>query len=444
MNATLGNRRFGMINHQLNFDAWKSKSKEDPNQVVDAFFNRYEQLTPESRKAFIAAHRARAPMLQRFKAGAVMEDQALAGVPYILQDMFDTEGLPTRCGAAFKEPFEAPLEDSCLLTQKLTTEGAVLLAKSVPSEFGWNVRGQNKTFGDCPHAYGLRYVCGGGAGTCAHAVADGWAPIAFGLDTCGGIRIPAAFHGLFGFRMENNHYAREGAFPIIPSLDSVGWMTSNSDDLISSFEMFYKTKIDTTDSSPRGYILSDPLEMINLESKIGLMQLIRPLDIDDEPAVNKLLADSFKSATKAFQTIQNRELYSVHQYWLEEYRSHYDKQLLKQIEAGRSYSPADSEEASLVQQNLRANLISFFRNYDYLILPISPLASPEKTEWDSALEQDLLELNAPLSLSFLPALILPYQCGEDKYNAAQFIFNPRKLHLVPKLLEQVRESYTTY
>lgn len=377
-------------------------------------------------------------MLRQLKDGAQSEDGKLAGIPYLLQDMFDVEGLPTGCGAAFKQPFEAPLEDSCLLSRKLSSEGAMLLAKTVLAEFGWSARGLNATYGNCPHADGLRYVCGGGAGSCAHAVAGGWAPLAFGLDTCGGIRIPAAFHGLYAFRMENNNYARDGAFPIVPSLDSVGWMTTNADDLLSTFSVFYNTQPDDTADRPRGFVLDDSLENVNIESKTGLMQLIRPLEIDDDPAVNKMLAGTFHAAAKALRVIQHRELYSIHKYWIEEYRDRYDTGLLKHIDAGKNHSPAESEEASHKQQNLRAILMGLFRKYDFIVLPVSPLASPHKTEWDAALEEDLLALNAPLSLSFLPALILPFACGEDRYNAAQLIFNPRKLHLVPKVLEQIR------
>lgn len=430
-----------MTEHRLNFKAWQSLAREDPRQISEKFLSRYGELTPESRKALIAAHPERIQLLQKIKAGCAIANAPLAGAPYILQDMFDIEGLPTRCGAPFREPFEALLEDSCLLAQTLGNHGAALLAKSVPSEFGWDIKGHNPSFGDCPHADGLRYVCGGGAGTCAHAVADGWAPIAFGLDTCGGIRIPAAFHGLFGFRMENNNYARDGVFPLVPSLDAVGWVTANIEDLLSSLKVFYRLEDESNSSSPRGYLLKDSLQGVSPESKAGLMQLTRPLDIDDEPAVSKMLAKRFQPGAQAFQTIQNRELYSIHQHWVEEYRSYYDPRLLKRIEAGRTYSPAESEEASITQQNIRASLISFFRDYDYLILPVSPLPSPEKTEWDASLEAGLLQLNAPLSLAFLPALIIPYKCGEGKFNAAQFIVNPRKLQLVPKLLEQVREAY---
>ena len=244
--------------------------------------------------------------------------------------------------------------------------------------------------------------------------------------------------------METNAYARDGVFPIIPSLESVGWITGNLDDLLACFSAFYKTSSDTVEDSLRGYLLSDNLKLLTPETKSGIMELVRPLDIDDEPAANKMISKSFRPASRAFSAIESCELYSIHQYWIEEYEAYYDPRLLKRIQSGLSCTASESEEATTAQQNLRATLISFSRDYDYLILPISPLPTPEKTDWDTALEEELIQMSAPVSLALLPALILPFSCGNDLHSAAQFVFNPRKLHLVPELLEQLRPYYAKY
>jgi len=426
------------------FDYWQRLGGEDPERLVDHFLKRYDLLSNESQKAFIAALPGRGELLQMARATSADPDQPLFRVPYILQDLFDSKGLPTRCGAPFGDPFEAPLETSCLLAETLDNAGALLLAKTVPAEFGWHLSGHNPTFGHCPHAHGPAYVCGGGASTCAYAVSDRWVPVAFGLDSCAGIRISVAFHGLFGFRMETNNYAREGVFPIIPSIESVGWITSNLDDLLRSFSVFYTAKSDHTEKNPAGYLYRDSLERLTTETKLGLMELTRALDIDEDLTVNKIISSSFHSAAKAFKTIESRELYSIHQYWIEEYGAYYEPKLREQIEAGVACTPEESEEAATVQQNLRATMIRFFRDYDYLILPISPLPRPRETEWNNRLEDELMQLNAPLSLAMLPALILPFQCRGSGCSAAQFVFNPGKLHLVPKLIEQLKGYYAKY
>ncbi len=424
------------------FSEWQKRAKEDPENLADHFLGKYELLPLESQRAFIASHPERESMVQGIKAACADPDAPLAGVPYMLQDMFDVNGLPTRCGSPFQDPFDPPLEDASLLYQKLKSIGAAMIAKTVPSEFGFDMRGRNPSFGDCPHGDGVRFVIGGGAGTCAHAVKKQWVPLAFGLDSCAGVRIPAAFHGLFGFRMSNNAYAREGVFPIIPSIDSVGWMTSTAEDLITSIEAFYpKPKLIEKVEPLNGYLLEDPSIQIDPEVKTGVMNLVHHLDLDEQPDTNKALCKAFKSSGEALTTIQGRELYSLHQYWIEEYRSKYDSELLRLIDAGQICNAEKAERAAATHQKIREAMVRFFTNHDYLIIPISPTASPEKVDWCGPLENDLLRLNAPASLSFLPTMILPFNCGEEKHSAIQIIINPRKTHRCTEIIEQLFAFY---
>jgi len=425
------------------FEYWRSLAQNEPERLADQFLSQLALLPPEARSAFVASHPERDTMVQQIKAACANEEGPLLGVPYMLQDLFDVDGLPTRCGAPFQEPFESDLEDASLLYQKLKSLGAPLLAKTTPSEFGVDPRGHNQSFGDCPHADGLRYVCGGGAGASAYAVRGGWVPMAFGLDGSAGIRIPAAFNGLFGFRMSNNAYAREGVFPIVPSLDSVGWLTAQLDDLLTSIQAFQPATTETSkEDNLRGYLFEDPSITLDPSLKASLMNLVRKLDTDDEsPETNKALVKAFKDSSEAFATIEARELYAIHQYWVEEYRSSYDHALLSRIEAGQICTSEKAEHASAVQQRVRESMVDFFRKYDYLIMPISPCPTPDKAEWNGQLENDLLRLNAPTSLTFLPALILPFPCARGRHSAIQLILNPRKMHLIVKLIKQVESYY---
>lgn len=431
-----------MIDSQNSFTAWSAFARSEPERLANQFLGKCELLPLESRRAFIASTPEREPLIQSIKAACAEENAPLAGVPYILQDLFDVEGLPTRCGAPFQELFDTPLEDGSLLHHKLKNLGGALLAKTVPGEFGISLRGRNKSFGDCPHADGLRYVCGGGAGTCAHAVKAGWAPLAFGLDSSAGIRIPAAFHGLFGFRMGINDYARNGVFPIVPSLESVGWVCAQPEDLQTTIEAFHPPPRVMMPATPRGYHLDDPGITLDPKLKAGFMSLVRQLDTDDSPEPNKALCKAFKEANEAFTRIEGRELYAVHRYWIEEYRSRYDESLLRLIESGQICTAEKADRAATVQQNVREAMTAFFRDYDYLVVAISPVPNPDKADWSGQLENDLLRLNAPASLSFLPALILPFPCSRGRHSAAQLILNPRKIHLTAAILEQMSDFYS--
>ncbi|MDQ8194948.1 amidase family protein [Coraliomargarita sp. SDUM461004] len=423
------------------FAEWRRITRGAPDRLVSLFLNRLETLPAETRRALLAAIPDTDTLLQNSQAASELKDAPLSGIPYMLQDLFDIQELPTRCGAPFQEPFETPLEDSSLLYHKLTSLGAILLAKTVPSEFGIDPRGRNLSFGSCPHADGLRYICGGGAGACAHAVSAGWVPIAFGLDSSAGMRIPAAFHGLFGFRMGNNVYAREGVFPIVPSLDSVAWITAQIEDLQSSIAAICPTPPTQQIESPRGYLLNDPSIQLDPNLKINMMELTRYLDVHDTPRPNKALCKAFKESSEAFATIESRELYSIHQYWIEEYRTRYPEHLLRRIEAGQICNAEKADKAALTQQRVRETMVNFFQEYDYLIIPISASPTPDRADWSGQISNDLIRLNAPTSLSFLPALILPFPCDEGRHSAVQLLINPRKVQLCSKIIDQVKGFY---
>lgn len=424
------------------FAAWQAMGAQQPERLADAFLERLDLLSPLNRQAFIASQPHRDDVLDRIHSLKMDADSPLAGVPYVLQDLFDVAELPTRCGAPFHEPFNQALDESSLLHKKLESMGAVLMAKTVPSEFGIDLRGRNPSFGDCPHAESDAFACGGGAGSCAHAVKKGYVPLAIGLDSTGGIRIPAAFHGLFGFRMANKRLARDGIVPTLPSLEMIGWMTHTLDDLRHSFEAFYpRMKLGIDRKEPKGFLLRETGIAIDFEIKAGLMNLLHFLDLNAQPAINRQLCHRLKFAREALNTIQRRELYAIHKHWVEEYGDHYDENLLNRIEAGRTCKPKQADRAAAIQQSIRECFARFFNDFDYLVMPISPVPTPDKTAWSSQLEDDLMHLNAPASLALLPSLILPFPCKDGRHSAAQIILHPERLHHVPKILKKLQAVY---
>jgi Asp-tRNA(Asn)/Glu-tRNA(Gln) amidotransferase A subunit family amidase len=426
---------------RLKFEHWRTLVQKSPERVADQFLAKLQRLSKVERQAWFAATPLKHQLLSALKVAAADESLPLACVPYVLQDLFDVKGMPTGCGAPFTTPVEAPLEHSSLLYQKLNTLGACFFSKTIPAEFGVSPQGRNPTYGDCNHSDGEQYVCGGGAGAAIRTVADGLVPLGFGLDTGGGIRIPAAFHGLFGFRMGNNAYARDGVFPIAPSIESVGWVNNCIADLCTTFHAFHRVSKFNSSETPRGYLISELSGQVSPEIKSGLLGLTRELDIDDDPATGTRLRQALEQGDTTYQILAARELYSIHQYWLEEYRDQYDDTLLRNIQTGIDCTPAEAEECTHIQESIRSTLTEFFDDYDYLVLPICPIATPEKSAWNDQLKQDILQLIAPASLAFLPAVILPFECKNGRHSAAQIIINPRKLHIVPELLAQLTGYY---
>ena len=265
---------------RLNFEQWRTLVQKSPDRVADQFLARLEALPKFDRQTWFTATPFKQQLLQALNCGAVDEDRPLACVPYVLQDMFDVKGMPTGCGAPFLAQFEAPLEESSLLYQKLNALGACFFSKTMPAEFGVDPRGRNLTNGDCKHGDDEQYVCGGGAGAAARAVSEGLVPLAFGLDTGGGIRIPAAFHG--SVRIPYGQQClrpRRRVSPSPPSIEAVGWVNNCIADLFTQLsDAFHRVSNVDSPDAPRGYLISElSSRSFSSDIKSGLLDLTREL-----------------------------------------------------------------------------------------------------------------------------------------------------------------------
>jgi amidase len=133
----------------------------------------------------------------RAKAGGL--SGPFAGVPYLIKDMYDIAGIPTRWGARFTEVAPIPTA-SCAQVRAFEAAGLVLIGKSALGEFGWLPTTEPLTFGPTRNPWDPSRTPGGSSGGSAAAVASGVLPMADAADGGGSIRIPASACGLFGMK----------------------------------------------------------------------------------------------------------------------------------------------------------------------------------------------------------------------------------------------------
>lgn len=157
----------------------------------------------------------------------------LDGVPIVYKDLIDVAGVATTCGSLTTSRLKKPR--SAALVEVLERAGAITIGKANLSEFAFSGLGVNPHFGTPvnPHSSGDEpRVCGGSSSGCAGAVSLAIAAIGVGTDTSGSIRVPAAFCGLVGFRPSASRYSKAGVAALAPSLDSVGIIAANVDDVL--------------------------------------------------------------------------------------------------------------------------------------------------------------------------------------------------------------------
>jgi aspartyl-tRNA(Asn)/glutamyl-tRNA(Gln) amidotransferase subunit A len=144
----------------------------------------------------------------------------LHGVPLAHKDMFFRKGRASGCGARFLT--DVPAEATAAVLERLDQAGAIEIARLAMVEFALGLSGHNAVAGTPRNPWNTAHITGGSSSGAAAAVAGRLVFGAFGSDTGGSIRFPAACCGIVGFKPTYGRVSRFGALPLSFSLDSIG------------------------------------------------------------------------------------------------------------------------------------------------------------------------------------------------------------------------------
>lgn len=147
----------------------------------------------------------------------------LHGLPFVVKDIIDLAGQPTRSGSLTRADAQPAAADAPVVAA-LRGAGAIPVAKTATVEFAIGGWGTNETVGTPVNPWDLKTprVPGGSSSGTGVLVGAGLVPAGLGTDTGGSVRIPAAFCGCVGLKTSIGLVSRAGVTPLSDTLDTVG------------------------------------------------------------------------------------------------------------------------------------------------------------------------------------------------------------------------------
>src|SRR5207302_4593548 len=209
----------------------------------------------------------------------------LHGIPVILKDQMDAQGMPTTLGSIlFKNYY--PDRDA-FVTEKLRKAGAIILAKATLGELGGGDT-FGSLFGFTRNPYALDRTAGGSSGGPGAGLAANFATVAVGEEGFASIRRPSTWNSVVGMRPTAGLVSRGGMYDGWPEINgSLGPMARTVTDLAKLLDVL--VGYDPEDSLTAlgvGHVPGSYQEFLDKNglkrARIGVLR--EPMGVSSEPA----------------------------------------------------------------------------------------------------------------------------------------------------------------
>jgi amidase len=332
-----------------------------------------------------------------------------------VKDCIDVAGLPTTVGCPVVAEMAEPAPADAAVVASARDGGARIAGKTGLTELCWSASGINHWTGTPANPRDPRRLPGGSSTGSAVAVATGEADVAFGTDTAGSVRIPAACCGVAGLKTAHGRVPVKGVYPLAPSLDTVGPLGAG----LAAVELGMR-------------LLEPGFRVPVAPGELAAARLTVPGSLGEtEPAVqaavDRALAAAGITVTPvpgwdadavgaAMSVLIDAEGFRSNAY-LMPYLKHLSPHIQRNLERGARLTPAARTSAERTRTVLRAALGALLADYPVLVLP-TLLGQPPLLGTRGF---PLTALTAPASLAGLPALSLPVPAPDGVIASVQVI-----------------------
>ncbi len=338
----------------------------------------------------------------------------LHGIVIAIKDVICYKGHKTTAASAMLKDFESLYTATAL--QYLIDEDAIIIGSCNCDEFAMGSTNENSAYGKVLNALDETKVPGGSSGGSAVAVQAGMCMLSLGSDTGGSVRQPADFCGIIGMKPGYGTISRYGLIAYASSFDQVGIFGKNIEDIALLLDVMAKT--DPADSTMNTVAPALPFSSFtdreNKKFKIGFFkQALDHSSIDREIAQKivglkeKLIAAGHETAEINFDLIDhivpayyvlttaeassNLSRYDgiryghlsktatndLKEFYMNNRSEGFGKEVKRRIMLGTfvlsaGYYDAYYNKAQKIRQLLVNKMDDIFKDFDAVIMPVSP------------------------------------------------------------------------
>jgi len=336
----------------------------------------------------------------------------LTCIPVAVKDNIDHKPFVTRAGTPY---LNINPKMNARIIDVLEDMGAVSIGRTNMHELAMGATNINPHFGPSRNPLDPSRITGGSSGGSAGSVAVGITPIALGTDTGGSVRIPAAFCGVVGFKPTINRIPVSGVLPVSNTLDHVGILAGNVEDIIITLNTLINGFIDSTYSMlenirSRRIRLAVIKEIVNVstdsvkESFSKALDIVRGLNWE----VDEVSFPDFNMVSKIRAPIMLGEaaanLFDIYVRYGDRMGS--DVKYLFKI--GLSIPASIYVMACKVRRRWITYFKDLFSRYDVIATPTIPIEPPKISEVENIATRALLIKNTELfNVIGTPTITLP-------------------------------------
>jgi allophanate hydrolase len=182
----------------------------------------YDAIQPEAWISRVSAADVMDRARQIDARVAAGESMPLAGVPIAVKDNIDVAGIETTAACP---AYTQRASSSAHVIDLLLAAGAIVVGKTNLDQFATGLSGTRSPYGIPGCVFNREYISGGSSSGSAVVVAAGVVPLAFGSDTAGSGRVPAAFNNLVGLKPTRGRWSSRGLLPACRTLDCISSFT---------------------------------------------------------------------------------------------------------------------------------------------------------------------------------------------------------------------------